>query len=34
MQGDFAQALAYQDKALAIAREIGDPYQEAYTLIN
>jgi len=34
MQGDFSSSRAYQQQALSIAREVGNPYQEAYTLIN
>jgi tetratricopeptide (TPR) repeat protein len=34
VQGDFPASRAYLEQALDIAREVGNPYQEAYTLIN
>ena len=34
MQGDLPAARAYHERALVIAREVGNIYQETYTLIN
>jgi tetratricopeptide (TPR) repeat protein len=34
MQGDFVAARAFHSNALSIAREVGNRYQEMYTLIN
>jgi tetratricopeptide (TPR) repeat protein len=34
MQGDFKAARTYLEQALSISREVGNAYQETYTLIN